>query len=87
MLLLNLMIQIEIHAVPYGIEQRRIVLYTMDIVNDESGDGIRDNYDITLFKRGTKVKTGKVRNHPRTDADLISLVSAALNSVDVDKQE
>lgn len=80
------MIRITVELFPFGIENhpQKKEIGRIEISNDGKGDASTGNYDVRLYRRGSKniiLKEGKVIKHKRHVYSIWKLVAKALKSV------
>lgn len=78
------MIRIRIELVPHGNDKIIREIGRMEIVNDGTGDNRIGNYDIRLFRRGSKTtiqNTGKIYSYPRKAYSIWVLLKKAIEAI------
>ena len=77
------MLQVTIEKVPYGMQFAKTEIYTLEIVNDKTGNSDIGNYDVELYANGRLKQTTRVEGHNRADGAL-KLVGRALMDLERD---
>jgi hypothetical protein len=73
----------------YGTAKYLVGIGVIRISNDGTGDHTRGNYDVTLYKRGSKGvwRTGKIRDFPRKSLGPYDLIYRALKIIVGDRND
>ena len=77
-----IVVRVELHS---AVTRKITEIAKMIIANDGSGTASRGNYDVRVYKKGSKealtMREGKVLFYPRKSSHTWNLVARALESV------
>lgn len=59
------MLRVTTEIVPYGKEEWKEEIFTVEIINDATGDRNTGNYDIRYYKQGEEYGKARIESYPR----------------------
>ena len=79
------MIRVTIEKYPYGDKNKAESLYTIDIINDGTGNSEVGNYEIRISRTSRLAKVSRVKGFRRANG-VLRLLSAALHASRLEKK-